>query len=199
MTILQYSCRQRIFRILNDVGTGRFTPGQLAQMVGCQRDTAANYCREWNKKDDASPPETEQCVCCSFHGWDHNPIYNGICLWCWADLAGLDLRGLVSEIGWKGVISMLETTDKQCTYCSEPVFTPNFINPPMCRRHYEITLLISRLERRDRPVTVDNLRALLARQCTRFAITAADIPVLLQDVQDRQEPLSALEGESHAR
>ena len=196
MSIQPHSYRQQIFQILDDVGPDRFTPLQLAQKVGCRKPTAARYCCEWKQESVEAPaPDTEQCTYCDLYGWDHNPIYSGICLWCWANLAGLDLGHLVSQIGWKGVITMLKTGERRCTYCEEPALTPGFIKPPMCREHYELALLISRLERHGLPVTVDNLRTFLTRHCLRFAITTDDIPGLLQDMQNGQGSLSALEGE----
>jgi len=196
MSIQPHSYKQQIFQILDDVGLDHFTSLQLAQMVGCQKATADSYCSEWKHNSvDAPASDAEQCIYCGLYGWDHNSIHNGVCLWCWANLAGLDLGHLVSQIGWKGVITMLKTDERRCTYCEQPTLTPGFIKPPMCRHHYELALLISRLERQGLPVTVDNLCTFLTRHCFRFVITTDDIPGLLQSMQNGQGNLSALDGD----
>lgn len=186
MAIQQHSYRQQIFQILDDVDRDHPTQAEIAAMVGCCERTAATYAKQW--KESRCQREPERCLRCGLQGWDHNPIFNGICLWCWAHEAQIDLGTLVSEIGWKGVIAMVETDEHQCTYCSRPAFTPGFIAPPMCQRHYEIVLLVSRLQRQGRPITVETIRALLARFPASLEITADQIT---------QEDLSALKGDAH--
>lgn len=75
-----------------------------------------------------------------------------------------------------------------CTYCNEPIYDAAII-PPMCRKHYEIALIISRLERRDAIPTVRNIVAMLERVQDAMIITPAEIPQLLHDINSalRQE------------
>lgn len=129
-----------------------------------------------------------RCRRCNIAPLDTNPLINGVCLWCWAQDTGADLGGMVAKSGWDQVLDTLSRThDDLCTYCSEPAFTPAFIDPPMCTAHYECALLVSRLDRRGTPVTLANLERVHYRCADALIITARDLPGLLEDLMEEQK------------
>lgn len=54
--------------------------------------------------------------------------------------------------GWRFIADQVGT----CAYCGEPVYSEG-IEPPMCERHYEVALLMSRCERQGLAVTAENI------------------------------------------
>jgi hypothetical protein len=59
------------------------------------------------------------------------------------------------------------------------------IQPPMCRKHYEIALLISRLERRGNHVSVPSIIEMLERVQDFMSITPEEVPQLLHDIRSQ--------------
>ena len=71
----------------------------------------------------------------------------------------------------------------KCTYCTSDAIAPDIITPPLCVRHYDIALLISRAQRFDLAITPANLTDLLQRATAHnWSITAAEIPQLMKEV-----------------
>lgn len=74
------------------------------------------------------------------------------------------------------------TMTTRCTYCEREAISPQHVKPPMCARHHEVAILVSRARRLNLAVTVANLTELLEQAAGKTAIMAADIPQLLKDV-----------------
>jgi PRTRC genetic system protein C len=73
----------------------------------------------------------------------------------YADLSAVDREVAVVEgttMGWQFVTDQAGT----CVYCGEPVYSEG-LEPPMCERHYELALLMSRCERQGHEVTAENV------------------------------------------
>ena len=71
----------------------------------------------------------------------------------------------------------------KCTYCNRDAIAPDIITPPLCTRHHDIAILISRAQRFNLAITPATLTDLMQRATARnWAITAADIPQLMQDL-----------------
>lgn len=70
----------------------------------------------------------------------------------------------------------------KCTYCDSDAVSPQHVKPPMCARHHEVVILISRARRLNLDVTADTLSYLMQQAVGKPAIEAADIPHLLRDV-----------------
>jgi len=70
----------------------------------------------------------------------------------------------------------------KCTYCESDAVSPQHVKPPMCARHHEVVILVSRARRLNLAVTCANLTGLLAQTNGKPSIMAADIPQLLRDV-----------------
>lgn len=58
-----------------------------------------------------------------------------------------------------------------------------FFDPPLCERHWEIVLLISRIERRGLVATAQNVQELKDRCLVKWNIQNHEIPGLLAEVQ----------------
>lgn len=68
----------------------------------------------------------------------------------------------------------------KCTYCDRAAIAPDIIIPPLCARHYDIAVLISRAQRFNLDITVETLTELMERATARnWTITAADIEQLI--------------------
>jgi hypothetical protein len=70
----------------------------------------------------------------------------------------------------------------KCTFCDRIAFAAQYIRPAMCKTHYEVALLISRLRRQGRPVTVETVSELFRRQMGKHACTEGELPGLLYDL-----------------
>ena len=68
-----------------------------------------------------------------------------------------------------------------CTFCEREAFAPEIIHPPMCEKHHEVALMVSRLRRNDRPVTLATVRTLHSHLVRPF-IMDGELPGLLSDI-----------------
>lgn len=68
-----------------------------------------------------------------------------------------------------------------CQYCDEPIFAKE-IEPPMCQKHYEAALLVSRVTRQGKEMTLANALVIYARSLSPMAIEPEELPVYLADV-----------------
>jgi len=175
------SMKDDLFAILDKKGD-RYTNRQLAEMIGCTINTACYYRRRWKRQDQES--SGQRCARCQMRGWDRNPIIGGLCLWCWSDELGIDVGDLAAEIGWPAMLDLCTVSRERCTYCDAPAYTPGFLQPPMCQRHYEVALLASRLERQGQPITAAGIHRLLIRSRVTLTITPEEIPALLRDIRE---------------
>lgn len=58
-----------------------------------------------------------------------------------------------------------------------------FFNPPLCEPHWEVVLLVSRVQREGMAVTPENVREVKHRYLVRWRIQDHEIPELLAEVQ----------------
>ena len=73
-----------------------------------------------------------------------------------------------------------------CTFCEREAFAPEYIRPAMCEKHHEVALMVSRLRRNDRPVTLAAVRTLHSQMVRPF-ITDGELPRLLSDIMKGDE------------
>ena len=82
----------------------------------------------------------------------------------------------------------------RCTYCEREAFAPEIIRPAMCEKHHEVALMVSRLRRNERPVTLATVRTMHSALVRPF-ITDGELPRLLSDIMmrgvDNVDPHSA--------
>jgi hypothetical protein len=183
MTIRTLRYREKIYAILNH--DNRISARRVAARLGCDVATVHYHRRAWRRqKAGEAQYDGPRCQRCEMAPLDTNPLINGICLWCWVQDTGLDIRAMAGEMGWEHVLAALtETVDVLCTYCREPAFTPAFSHPPMCPAHYECAVIISRVARRGHEITIDNLLQVYHRYQDRFTVTAEELPGLFQDME----------------
>ncbi len=69
-----------------------------------------------------------------------------------------------------------------CTYCNQPIYSDG-IQPPMCERHYEMALLMSRCERQGREITAENvIQRMKAAVFAVWHIAESEVAGLLQEM-----------------
>ena len=95
------SLRQRLEELFEEQGTGA-TVCELAQRFDCDVGSVYRSRRMWLERKRLAL--LGQCERCGFYEWEHNPVWDGLCLWCRADMAGVALEPLVREWGWEAVI-----------------------------------------------------------------------------------------------
>lgn len=69
----------------------------------------------------------------------------------------------------------------RCTFCEREAYAPEIIQPPMCEKHHLVALLVNRLERNDRQVTLATVRTMHSHLVRPF-ITDGELPKLLGDI-----------------
>ena len=74
----------------------------------------------------------------------------------------------------------------RCTFCEREAFAPEIIHPGMCEKQHEVALMVSRLRRNDRPVTLATVRTMHSALVRPF-ITDAELPRLLSDIMRGDE------------
>jgi transposase len=102
--------RAHVFRLLD--ADSSLTILELIELTGCKRYTADAYRRQWISIDrDRDSPYTSKgppCTRCGARGWDTNPITDdGTCLWCWTELAGINLRFIFETLGIETALEAL--------------------------------------------------------------------------------------------
>jgi len=100
----------RMFDFFDERGTADFPMPQLTKRFHCSKNLAWRYRRQWREQHQHQPqPDVERCTRCGFAGWETNLIGpDGICLWCRAAEAGIDLGEYVKQHGWKAVLEELQ-------------------------------------------------------------------------------------------
>lgn len=68
-----------------------------------------------------------------------------------------------------------------CQFCDEPILADE-IEPPMCQKHYEAALLISRVTRQGKELTVSNVQQMYARSLSPMALEPEELADYLTDV-----------------
>ena len=72
----------------------------------------------------------------------------------------------------------------KCTFCEREAYAPEIIHPAMCEKHHQVAVLVSRLRRNDRPVTLATVRTMHSHLVRPF-ITDGELPGLLSDIVSR--------------
>jgi hypothetical protein len=93
--------RIKIYAFFDEHGTDN-TLRELAERFSCCENSVQRYRREWRER--GTGEGLARCIRCGFYEWEHNPVRNGLCLWCRADVAGVALEPLVRKWGWEAVI-----------------------------------------------------------------------------------------------
>lgn len=66
----------------------------------------------------------------------------------------------------------------KCTYCDAPEFAPGNTEP-LCEKHLELAIYISRLQKRGAPVTAESIQGYMARVKAPVTMTPDEVPALL--------------------
>ena len=86
---------------------GRETPfRELAKRFNCTESAIRRLWETWTGKEERQGKA--QCTRCGFYEWEHNPVWDGLCLWCRAQAARVDLGDLVGRWGWESVITIFQ-------------------------------------------------------------------------------------------
>ena len=75
----------------------------------------------------------------------------------------------------------------KCTFCDRLAFAAQYIRPAMCKAHYEVALLVSRLRRAGRPVTVETVSEIFSRSIGKHSCTEGELPGLLRDLMKGED------------
>lgn len=78
-----------------------------------------------------------------------------------------------------------------CQYCDEPIIAEE-IQPPMCQKHYEAALLVSRITRQGKDVTLANAQELYARSLSPMAVEPEELAAYLCDVTGTAVPIGTM-------
>jgi len=105
--------RTRLFTFFDEQGTADFTTAELVARFGCSSNVAGRYRKQWKEQHaEVVRRHVTRCIRCGFPAWETNPIGpDGVCLWCKAVEAGIDLGKLVERYGWVGIEQMIESSD----------------------------------------------------------------------------------------
>ena len=68
----------------------------------------------------------------------------------------------------------------KCAYCNRLAFAPQYISPPMCRKHHELALVVSRLQRQGQAVTMETIEASYRRRLARRVVAPEEVAGLLR-------------------
>ena len=85
--------KRRVFAFLDGLeDAGSLTARQIADQLGCSRNTVMSYRVEWRRKrGELKDVNIQHCTRCGFAGWEHSPILpDGVCLQCHLDLKGIN-------------------------------------------------------------------------------------------------------------
>lgn len=99
------SLRVRVFPVFDQHGRETaFT--ELAKQFSC---TESAIRRLWKMYEGEKQRQGKaQCSRCKFFEWEHNPVEEGLCLWCWADITGTNLQRIVERDGWGKTIAAFQ-------------------------------------------------------------------------------------------
>ena len=100
--------RMGMYTFFDEHGTD-YTMQEVAERFDCCLNTVCRYVREWRER--GTGQRLARCVRCGFYEWEHNPVWDGLCLWCRADMAGVALEPLVREWGWAAVIAVFREVE----------------------------------------------------------------------------------------
>lgn len=96
----------QIFKYLDANGDTK-TPKELADTLGFNISIITSALNRWRIRN--QPDDTHRCTHCTFAAQDNNPILeDGICLWCHADMANVDLGKIAMRVGWDAIIEAVE-------------------------------------------------------------------------------------------
>lgn len=69
-----------------------------------------------------------------------------------------------------------------CTFCGSEALAPEYVAPPMCSRHFTMTIIVSLLKNHGHPVTVENIR-LFVEQKPKTLISPDEVDGLFRPMQ----------------
>ncbi len=75
----------------------------------------------------------------------------------------------------------------KCTYCDQPTVNNNYIQPPMCKKHLDMALIISLLKNQGHIASLENIRQLVDRYRPRIDIDLDEIAELLKPMREDGE------------
>lgn len=97
---LQETAKDRVFALLDEHGPDAMTARGMAEVAGCSRSTAESYRRHWRNRDTMAV----HCERCGMRAdWD-TPIIEGLCLWCWLEQAGRDVRTMCESGAYTAIL-----------------------------------------------------------------------------------------------
>ena len=76
----------------------------------------------------------------------------------------------------------------KCAFCERPAFAPQYIKPAMCKKHHELVLMASRLQRQGVAVTQEAIEGLYTRRLGRRLVAPGEVAGLLRDVLETKLP-----------
>jgi len=94
--------RVKVFPLFEEHGRN-ITFREIAQRFNCSESAISRLWQMWEGQK--ARRGKAQCARCGFYEWEHNPVWDNLCLWCRADMAGVVLEPLVQAWGWAAVIA----------------------------------------------------------------------------------------------